>query len=161
MLSKTLTTREKLPGEAKVYQVALASFLVPGEGLMDNNFELSIYPYITLSLGDAAAGFDLAGVEQIALSLRTSAGTTTTEWAKPAGAAKLRLMLAYDTHESTDLTNEMLVPGTKVWDANAKIASACIQGGEHGEDYLVLWKFRTTTQRKEWEAFVLQVRQDF
>jgi hypothetical protein len=55
----------------------------------------------------------------------------------------------------------MIIPGTKVWDATNKIASVNIGGGENGKDYLVLWKFVTTSRREEWEAMLLQVRQDF
>lgn len=160
MLSEAARTYTKLPGEKKVYQVDLKQFLVEHEELMDDTFEVHIFEKRASALAvDGSSSFALDGVDQIMLTLCRGGSIQTFAWPRPADAQALTLMLSYGN--MTDLRDdEMLVPGTKVWDATSKVASICVQGGENGKEYILYWRFRTTTQRVEEEYTTIRVFSD-
>jgi hypothetical protein len=155
MISSQVPVRQKLPGEKKTYQVDLKNFLVFGEALENNDFSVEVYEYATTVLAEQ----DLADAAAFSLQVQKADGTlTSTTWIVEDGMDHVLVMAG---RTSVSPVTDMIIPGTKVWDATNKIASVTIGGGENGKDYLMLWKFVTTSRREEWEAMLLQVRQDF
>lgn len=146
-----IITREKQPSEVKELQFKL-DFLATGESLSSNTFSVKIVELVEEVLLERTLP---QAVQAVAVSFISADGVETQQFSLRPG--KVRLF--YHQGDVADVTEQMLVPGTLVWEPTLKIARFLVRGGEDGKTYKITITFYTTLGRVREVDCLLKVKE--
>lgn len=146
-----IITREKQPSEIKELQFKL-DFLAQGESLSNNTFAVKIVELVEETLLERTLDDT---VRAVSVSFISADSIDTQQFSVQSG----QIRVFYHRGDLADVTDEMLVPGTLVWEPTLKIARFLVRGGENGKTYKLTITFHTTLGRVREVDCLLKVKE--